>query len=225
MPPSPGTHNQCRCAKEIPRELLPDNFEKLSWEKQTSFCIKAIISWATQQGKSAAILVLVPGDKEMQLVIAQWLSVPSQATLKHVVFRVNSQTPKCERKRIRDHLAAQGCYRNNPHSIVVATKVFESSITLPINGLINTGMAMDLDCNGHLKLYLCTNAQTVQGEGRAGRMFDSLFKSLRPSDVDPPPSQDYEIPKNDALPLILGAVCLKKSFPIIGITETAQIQY
>ena len=157
----------------------------------------------------------------MQQVISHWLSVPPQAQTHHVLFRVDSQTPKHDRKRIRAFLACQDCDPRRPNSIIVATKVFESSITLPINGLIDTGMAMGVDRNGHLTLYLCTHAQTTQRLGRAGRVYDSLFKSLRPSHVQLPPSHEYEMPKQEALPLILAAICLKKSFPIIGISESA----
>ena len=46
VPSSSGT----RCSvKEIPAELLPDNFEQLSWGKQVCHCITEIISWATKE--------------------------------------------------------------------------------------------------------------------------------------------------------------------------------
>ena len=114
-----------------------------------------------------------------------------------------------------------------PHSLIVATKVFESSITLPINGLVNTGMAIDPNLNGHLTLFLCTLEQNIQRESRAGRLFMSLYKTLRPSiqDVELRPSGDYEMPKYEALPLILAALRLQQSFPIIGISDTASVRY
>lgn len=37
-PPPPDMRQPVRSANEIPRELLPDRFEELSWEKQTSHC-------------------------------------------------------------------------------------------------------------------------------------------------------------------------------------------
>ena len=161
----------------------------------------------------------------MQLVISHWFSVSSQAQTPHVLFKVDSQTPKHERKRIRAVLQSQDCDPRRPDSITVGTNIFESSITLHINGLIDTGMAIGVDRNGHLTLYLCTQAQTIQRRGRAGRVYDSLYMTLRPNHVHPPPFQDYEMPKQEALPLILAAISLKKSFPIIGISQTAQIQY
>ena len=173
VPPLPGRRRPIRMAKEITPEMLPANFEDLSWTKQTCKCIVVITRWAKKRRESAAILTLKPGDKEMQQVIAEWFSVSSQADLGHVVFRVDSHTPKSDRKFIRSELKKQGCRFGMPHSLTVATKVFESSITLPINGLVNTGMAIDPDLNGHLKLFLCTLEQNIQRKGRAGRVFMS----------------------------------------------------
>ncbi len=225
VPPPPGTEQRRRSSREIPRHLLPENFDQLPWQKQTCHCIDAIILWATSQNMSAAILVLVPGDQEMQQVIASWLSAPGHRKIDHNIFRVSSRTTHSERTRTRYHLVDQGCKPGRPHSIVVATKVFESSITLHINGVINTGMAMGIDRNGHLKVFLCSAAEATQRVGRAGRVFDSLFKSLHPSDLEQPASHGYELPKHEALPLVLGAVSLGKSFPIIGIVHSKLKEY
>ena len=125
----------------------------------------------------------------------------------HVVFRVDSQTPKRDRNFIRSEFEKQDCRFGMPHSLSVASRVFESSITLPINGLVNTGIAIDPDLNGFLKLFLFTLEQNIQREGRAGRLFMSLYKTLWPSiqDLELPPGGDYEMPKYEALPLILVA--------------------
>ena len=186
LPPAPGAQPQLRSSREIPRELLPENFEKVPWQTQTCYCINATISWTRSRFASAAILVLVPGEQEMQKVITSWISESAGRDVDYKIFRVSSVTSKAERTRVRNHFVAQACGPGRPHSIVVATKVFESSITLHINGLINTGMAMGIDCNGHLKPCLCSAAQAIQREGRAGRVFDSLFKSLTPADVEQP---------------------------------------
>ena len=161
----------------------------------------------------------------MQKVIASWLSAPGHGQVDHKICRVSSRTSQSERTRIRNHLVDQACQPGRPHSIAVATKVFESSITLHINGLINTGMAMGIDRNGHLKVFLCSAAQSTQREGRAGRVFDSLFKSLRPCDLEEPASDGYELPKHEALPLVLAAVSLRKYFPIIGIVDSKLKEY
>ena len=39
------------------------------------------------------------------------------------------------------------------------------------------------------------------------------------------PTGDYEMPKEDALPLLLEAVSLEKSFPIMGISADMRIDY
>ena len=71
--------------------------------------------------------------------------MPKQANSRHKLFRVSSKTSKVERNHVRDHLVAQACHPKWPDSIVVATKVFESSITLHINGVIDSGMAVELE--------------------------------------------------------------------------------
>ena len=156
----------------------------------------------------------------MQKVIASWVSASARRDVDYNIFRVSSVTSKSERTRVRNHLLAQACRPGRPHSIVVATKVLESSITLHINGLINTGMAMGIDCNGHLHACLCSPAQATQREGRAGRVFDSLFKSLTPADVEQPAADGYQLPRHEALPLVLAAVTLGKTCPIIGIVDS-----
>ena len=65
----PGTHAAANNASEIPDSFLDPNFDNLSFAEQVSNCIFAIIEWAVQPKKSAAILVLVPGENEMQKVI------------------------------------------------------------------------------------------------------------------------------------------------------------
>ena len=118
--------------------------------------------------------------------MSHWLVFPKDAELRHIVLQVDSQTPKRQRKRIRAKLEARNCQPDSPRSVTFATKVFESSITLPINGLVNTNMAIVVDRNGHLNLCLCAPAQTVQREGRAGRMHTSRYKSSRPRKREQP---------------------------------------
>lgn len=156
-------------------------------------------------------------------MLAEWLSVRNQANSNRIIYCVSSQTSKSERARVRKCLVVQACHPKSRRSII-ATKGFESSITLHINGLINAGMTVDLGRNGHQRIYLCTPAPNKQREGRARRLCTSLSKSLQPSGVELLPSQEYEWHKHEALPLILATVCLEKSFPIIGIAETTRIQ-
>ena len=225
VPPRPGTKDRGKSSSEIPYTLLPKNFSILGWQQQTCACIEAIIGWATSKNMSAAILVLVPGEKEIQQVVTTWLSVAEHKQISHDIFRVSSQTSKSERTRIRQHLFAQNCEPRKNHSIAVATKIFESSITLYINGVIDTGMAMGVDDNGHLELFLCSASQATQRQGRAGRVFESLFKSLQPPGLDAMEECAYELPKHEAIPLVLSAVSLRMSFPIIGIVDSKLKEY
>ena len=137
---------------------------------------------------------------------------------------MDGATPKYKREALRRKLEDQACHYDCPHMIIVATKVFESSITRCINGLVNSGMAMGMDKNGNLKVYKCTPAQNKQREGRAGRVFESLYKTLN-SSAEEPPTGKYEMPKEDALPLLLESIAWEKSFPIIGISQDARMQY
>ncbi len=79
---------------------------------------------------------------------------------------------------------------------------------------------MGIDASGHLAVLLCTAAQNTQREGRAGRLYNSLFKPSRPCGFREPPSNAYELPKHDALALLLTAVDMQKAFPTICIPES-----
>ena len=130
----------------------------------------------------------------MRKAIMQWLSTAK--SLHHHLFSVTSKTPKHRGNALRAHLVAQGRKDRKSPTIVCATKVLESSITLDINGLVNTGMAIGKDVNGHLKLYQSSQAQNIQREGRAGRRYKSMVITLKHTDLDPWPETSYDMPKD-----------------------------
>ena len=116
--------------QEIPERLLPWNFQWLKWPRQVCHCLDAVMTWATENGESAAILVLAPGESEMEQIIVQWLAFNSKFKQECNVHRVDSDTPKDERSNIRCLLQNQNFRPSEKHNVVIATAVFEKSITL-----------------------------------------------------------------------------------------------
>ena len=85
-------------------------------------------------------------------------------------------------------------------------------------------MAIATDCNDNLNVYKSTSAQNKKPEGRAGRVCQSLYKALNVIGEEPP-TGEYAMPKEDALPILLETIAWGKLFPIIGNSEAARIQY
>ena len=215
--PSPAENTM-----EIPENLLPDKFDDLEWDKQACYCIQAIRTWWHKRDKSAAILIIVPGEAEMVKFIAQWIAFSKDQSWN--LDRVDSSTHKKERQRIRDTLETQN-FRRGDDNIVVATNVFEKGITLCINGLIDSNLAVSKETNGFLKVGLCTPSQNVQRKGRGGRVAFTLWKALTHKHLIVQQETPYEMRKNDAMSLIVGSILLQKHFPIIGISHTSHAMY
>ena len=175
--------------------------------------------WAREWGQSASVLVLVPGAAEMGRLHAEWLSTRQTRNQKWIVVTVSSDTPQGERQRIRSVLDSQQCDRRYHSVLVIATSVFEASVTLDVNGVIDTGLPAERDFNDFLQPVLCNGAQSTQRRGRAGRIRWSLFKKLRPQGfADSQQQASYRMPKSDHLSVLFAAVCLGKEFPVIGIS-------
>ena len=135
---------------------------------------------------------------------------------------VDSNTPKEKRASIRDLLEKQNFQYDRPNILVIATVVFAKSITLNINGLIDTNMVMTVDRNGFLNLHSCTAAQTIQRKGRGGRVgHETMYMQLlRAQHITPQDETSlYVMPKRPAISLILMQVRLRENFPIIGVPE------
>ena len=200
--------------------MLPDNFDELKMPLQTAVCIKAIIDWARSRDESAAILVLVPGEKEMEQIIAEWIVFSTKHQLPHCkISRVDSTTSQHDRRKVRDSLKEQNFDSRQQDSVVWATDVFGKSITLYINGVVDVGLMIGLDSNMFLRLYANSIAHSIQRKGRAGRVTETLFKKLTPRDVVPCEEAVYVMQRQRALSLVLAMVRLQRSFPIIGIPE------
>ena len=180
------------------------------------------MTWATENNESAAILVLVAGEKEMEKVAAECSAFSKRHHLEcEHRFQVDSTTPKKVRTGIRNHLEEQNFRIDQPSTLVLATSVFAKSITLYINGLVDTNMVVALDSNTFLNLYRCTAAQTIQRKGRAGRVHQTMYKQLRSPEkaLEQDLTSEYVMPKKDAMSLTLGLVRLEEEFTIIGLPD------
>ncbi len=192
---------------ELPDSKLPPAFANASWEQQTIMCIERMRSCAQTRHESSVTLVLVPGEKEMHRLKVLWLSSPHNSESRWDVFLVSSETPKGERRRIRKGLESQRCQSGYNNVLVLATSVFESSITLYVNGVIDTGLAVAIDFNGFLRLGPCNVAQTTQRKGRAGRVTRCVWKAVQGSDPHTPSHLPYRMPKDQQLSVVFSAVC------------------
>ena len=134
----PGVPIPAERTQEIPAELLPRGFDDLEWDMQACHCAEAIRKWAHDENKSAAILIIVPGEAEMLKVIAKLSAFFTDHVLDH--RSVDSSTPKPDRQKTREELRTQEFRADCNDIIVLATNVFEKGITLCINGLIDTGL-------------------------------------------------------------------------------------
>ncbi len=162
----------------------------------------------------------------MEIAVAHWREYATRHDISGWDFhRVDSTTSKQERQRIRELLERQDVHYRARSNIVFATEVFARAITLCINGLIDLGLSMTQDVNMFLRLMASSEAETIQKQGRAGRVFMTLYRRLEPRNVADPDASEYRMPKRAALACVLGMVRLKRVFPIIGVSSAKQQGY
>ena len=149
-----------------------------------------MINYMRKKGRSATILVLAAGEKEIVQITTQWSASSAGRKFGECqTYRVDSNTSKSEREKIRTQLKEQHSSRKICHHIVVATEIFGRSITLHINGLIDTGLIVDLNINTFLQVRACNEAESVQRRGmisaeiRVNENIDSLFANRDLDDV------------------------------------------
>ena len=148
---------------ELPDTCLPANFKKLGISEQTASCIAEIIQWADSKRQSAAIVVLVPRKKEMEQIVAQWLSFSRRQRLPFLTIqRVDSSTAAHERKRIRQKLQQEIFKRGGQDTLVIGTDVFAKSINLWINGLVDTGLSIFEESNRFWIIGPSSKAKEIQ---------------------------------------------------------------
>ena len=95
------------------------------------------------------------------------------------LMSVTGDSPQWERTRIRHALEKQGFAKRDPHSLVLATGgVFDKSVTLHLNGVIDSDLAVDLDWNGFKCLRPNTPSGATQREGRGGRVEETMHFRL-----------------------------------------------
>ena len=61
--------------EELQDWFLPPDFNNLKLHGQVAHCIEYMILWAKERNQCAAILVIVPGEKEMEQVITEWANL------------------------------------------------------------------------------------------------------------------------------------------------------
>ncbi len=132
-----------------------------------------------------------------------------------VLLNVTTATPKRKRERIRRQLGTQQCRRRYKSILLLATSVFESSITLEVNGVINSGLATTLDHQGFLNVTLCNPAQHRQRRDRATASFASArFPSERIPGSPSPPGWDTHGPLLRALSPCSGPAGRQRGFQV-----------
>ena len=133
------------------------------------------------------------------------------------IRRVDANTPAHERTRIRQHLQRTISKHGSKGTLVVATDVFGKSITLCINGLVDTALSIEVDSNGFLIAGHSSKADEIQRMGRGGRVARTLYKKLYPADIPNASEVPYVMEKRVAMSLVVARVRLGRAFPIIGV--------
>ena len=192
---------------ESPDTCLLANYKKLGISEQTASCIAEMIQWADSKRQSAAIVVLAPREKEMEQIVAQWLSFSRRQRLPFLTIqRVDSSTAAHERKRIRQQLQQEIFKRGGQDTLVIGTDVFAKSINLWINGLVDTGLSMFQESNGFLTIGPSSKAEEIQRKGRGGRVTETLYKKLYLADMLAASELDYVMEKRVAKSLVVGRI-------------------
>ena len=133
------------------------------------------------------------------------------------VHRVDSTTASHKRRKIRREPKEQIFKRGGIDIMVIATDVFGKSITLCINGLVDTGLSIFQDSNGFLTVDPSLKAEQIQRKGRAGRVTETLYRKLLPAGMSDEAEMVYVMEKQIAVSLVAATIRLGRSFPIIGI--------
>ena len=105
---------------------------------------------------------------------------------------------------------------------MVATDVFGKSITLCINGLVDTALSIEVDSNGFLIAGHSSKADEIQRMGRAGRVRETLYKKLHPANMPFASEMHYVMEKRAAMSLVAARVRLGRAFPIIGVPPSLE---
>ena len=127
-----------------------------------------------------------------------------------------------ERKKIRQQLRQQTFKRDGQDTLLVATDVFGKSVTLCINGLVDTGESMTQDSNGFLTVGPSSKAEEIQRKGRGGRVTHTLYRKLYRGGMPIASEPLYVMEKRVAMSLVAAKVRLGRSFPIIGVPPSLE---
>ena len=139
----------------LPVDYLPSQVDRLSWDQQACYCLLGMANWASEQNQTGCLLMILPRDIGIQKMKTSWTTFEKSAWLNYVVFMVDGQIPKDDRQYIRRQLFDTCWEKNKRVLIILATSVFADSISLPINGVMDSGARFGLDKNWFRRLYAC----------------------------------------------------------------------
>jgi len=169
---------------------LPVGLGKKNLVQRVGVVAPMIVRWLwKERHESSQVLVIVPGDREMDMVRLALLSASARGGASWQVSCVNSKSGGQTLARLCKVLERQAYRPNFPTQFLVVTAgLCDDSVTFPINGLINSGDVVTLDEAGFLKLRVETAAQREQREGRAARVHDCVVVHLADQ-----PSEDCDV--------------------------------
>ena len=189
--------------------------------------IRAITQWAHEEGhQSACILVFIPGAKEMAQIRAAWeIAKTREEKDSYCEYHIDSSSSETLRCAMREHLRQQNFKlenfkgRKEKDIVVFSQDALSSSITLFVNGVIDTNESIHIDENDFLVLGACTDDETEQRRGRGGRKVLTMWLNLKSKNFEKEIHIDvYKMPKDDALSSITLMVRLRECFELISIS-------
>ena len=142
--------------------------------------VAVMISWLQRtQNQSAQILILVAGGREVDMTEVALRCASKACKGGWQITTVEAQNASWKLPKIMDVLRKQWCRPGDPPQLVIMPAgLGEDSLTLVINGLVNTGQALSTDENGFLQMRPESMAERTQREGRAGRVMASAIFHL-----------------------------------------------
>ena len=202
----------------VSAEELPLNFASCDWPMQVCMACCAIIRWARDERQEAAqILVLVPGEKEIVQVTKAWNNYWAKSSSQWKLFSVHGQTNPSQRSAVRKLLQDNACDCRCEDVIVIATLVFGLSVTLDINGFVDSNLEIVVNRNGFLCVGTSNSVTSTQRLGRAGRV--RVTKCLQLNQAATVPDPAFCLPYAQLMEATLCQISLHLQSPLVGVDE------
>ena len=111
--------------------------------------IRAITQWAHEERhQSACILVFIPGAREMAQIRGAWeLAKTRDENNSYCEYHIDSSSSETLRCAMREQLRNQNFKFGEDDIIVFTQDTLSTSITLYVNGVIDTNESVHLDEN------------------------------------------------------------------------------